>query len=188
MLYVFHLMDSPEAAELRQRGRPAHKAYIALVADRIAFAGPLLGEDGNPAGSLLVIDFLDRDAALAWISEEPFTLSGVYSSRQIHAFQNLWPQRVGFPDAGAASQLLAPCALVLRAVPRRAIFLEVAPADRSPWHDESRWLFAARQTTTSADRSCGCTEQQFVVRFRTDRAQPIGDYEDPERAWDRPWR
>ena len=98
MLFVLHLLDRPESAELRQRLRPEHKAYLALVAERIAFAGPLLRDDGETMiGSLLVIDFASRDAVQAWLADEPFTRAGLYAQTRIHAFANLWPQRAGFP-------------------------------------------------------------------------------------------
>ncbi|NUZ07993.1 YciI family protein [Piscinibacter koreensis] len=98
MLFAFHLMDTPQSAELRLQVRPAHKAYLAEVADRIAFAGPLLDGDAM-VGSLLVIDFPGRAAADAWLSDEPFTRAGVYASAAVHGFANLWPQKVGFPEA-----------------------------------------------------------------------------------------
>jgi hypothetical protein len=47
MIHVLVLMDRPGAADLRARVRPEHKAYLARVADRIAFAGPLLADDGE---------------------------------------------------------------------------------------------------------------------------------------------
>jgi uncharacterized protein YciI len=100
MLYAIHLIDRPEAAALRAQMRPEHKAYLGGVADRIAFAGPLTADDGQAMiGSLLVIDFADRAAALAWLRDEPFTRAGLYASTQLHAYRNLWPQRVGFPEA-----------------------------------------------------------------------------------------
>ena len=100
MLYVFHLIDRADAGDLRTRVRPEHKAYLADVADRIAFAGPLLADDGRTmVGSLLVIEFADREAARGWLDGEPFTRAGLYTSRQVHAFRNLWPQKTGFPDA-----------------------------------------------------------------------------------------
>ena len=99
MLYAFHLIDRPDASEMRARVRPEHKAYLAGVAERIAFAGPLLGGDEQTmVGSLLVVDFIDRAAALAWLAHEPFTRAGLYGQTQVQAFRNLWPQRVGFPD------------------------------------------------------------------------------------------
>jgi uncharacterized protein YciI len=99
MLYAFHLIDRPDAGDLRARVRPEHKAYLAQVADRIAFAGPLTADDGQAmVGSLLVVDFPDRAAALAWLAAEPFTRAGLYGASQVHTFRNLWPQRVGYPE------------------------------------------------------------------------------------------
>lgn len=97
MIYTFILMDRPGAAELRQRVRPEHKAYLAAVADRIAFAGPFTTDDGQQMlGSLLAIDFPSREAAQAWLAAEPFTRGGLYASTAVHAFTNLWPQKAGF--------------------------------------------------------------------------------------------
>ena len=99
MLYALMLIDRPDAGDLRVRLRPEHKAYLAPIAERIAFAGPLLADDGQAMlGSLLVIDFADRAAVQAWLAAEPFTRAGLYGSTQIHAFRNLWPQRIGFPE------------------------------------------------------------------------------------------
>ncbi|WP_454733037.1 MULTISPECIES: YciI family protein [Cupriavidus] len=100
MLFVFHLLDKPGTGELRARVRPEHKAYLGAKADSIAFAGPLLGDDGQTmVGSLLVIDFPSQAEARAWLAAEPFTQAGVYGQSTIHAFANLWPQKVGFPPA-----------------------------------------------------------------------------------------
>ena len=97
MVYAFRLLDKPAATALRQRVRPEHKAYLAQVAGRIAFAGPLTHDDGvTMIGSLLAIDFDSRAAAHAWLADEPFTRAGLYYGVEIHAFVNLWPQKAGF--------------------------------------------------------------------------------------------
>jgi uncharacterized protein YciI len=100
VIFVFHLLDKPDSAALRSTIRPAHKAYLALVADRMAFAGPLLSDDGKTMiGSLLAIDFANREAAEKWQADEPFTRAGVYASSSVLPFTNLWPQKAGFPPA-----------------------------------------------------------------------------------------
>lgn len=100
MIFVFQLLDRVDAAEQRLRIRPEHKAYLAAVADRIAFAGPLTSDDGHTMiGSLLAIDFPDRAAAERWQEDEPFTRSGLYQSAAVMPFINLWPQKAGFPPA-----------------------------------------------------------------------------------------
>jgi uncharacterized protein YciI len=98
VIYMFRLMDKSDGAALRQRVRPEHKAYLAQVAERIAFAGPLTHDDGvTMIGSLLAIDFPSRAAAMAWLAAEPFTCAGLYAGVEVQAFVNLWPQKAGFP-------------------------------------------------------------------------------------------
>lgn len=98
MIFMIRLLDKPQAADLRDRVRPEHKAYLAKVADRLAFGGPLVADDGKTmVGSLLAIDFDDREAAQAWLADEPFTRAGLYASTEVLAFVNLWPQKAGFP-------------------------------------------------------------------------------------------
>ena len=100
MIYVFTLIDKPESQALRQRMRPEHKAYLGVMAERIAFAGPLTTDDGHTMiGSLLAIEFDSRDAAHAWLGAEPFTRAGLYAGTSVHAFVNLWPQKTGFAPA-----------------------------------------------------------------------------------------
>lgn len=100
MIYILTLMDKPDGLSMRLRIRPEHKAYLAAVADRIAFAGPLTADDGQTMiGSVLAIDFESRDAAHAWLASEPFTVAGLYASISVHAFVNLWPQKAGFAPA-----------------------------------------------------------------------------------------
>ena len=100
MIFVFYLLDRPDASSLREAVRPQHKAYLAAVADRIAFAGPLVSDDGQQMlGSLLAIEFDSREAAQRWRQEEPFSRAGLYASVAIHPFLNLWPQKAGFPPA-----------------------------------------------------------------------------------------
>ena len=95
---MLRLLDKPGASALRDAVRPAHKAYLGLVAGRIAFAGPLVADDGaTMVGSLLAVDFPSREAAMAWLADEPFTKAGLYAGTEVHAFVNLWPQKVGFP-------------------------------------------------------------------------------------------
>jgi hypothetical protein len=100
MIYIFQLIDKPGGLPLRLEVRPQHKAYLAAMAERIAFAGPLTTDDGQTMiGSLLAIDFESREAAQAWLADEPFTRAGLYASVSVNAFVNLWPQKAGFPPA-----------------------------------------------------------------------------------------
>jgi uncharacterized protein len=98
MNFVICLLDKPNSTDLRLSIRPAHKAYLSEISDRIAFAGPLMSDDASTMiGSLLVIDFASRSEAAEWLAQEPFTRAGLYASTSIWAFENLWPQNSGYP-------------------------------------------------------------------------------------------
>jgi hypothetical protein len=99
MVYIFFLLDRPDTEALRMTMHSPHRTYLETVADHIAFAGPLLDVKGTMIGSLLAIDFPTEIDARAWLSQEPFTQAGLYASIQIHAFENRWPQKTGFPRA-----------------------------------------------------------------------------------------
>ena len=100
MIFMFYILDKADSPALRAPLRQLHRAYIGQVAERVAFAGPLVTDDGQTIiGSLLALDFPDREAARQWIDGEPYARGGVYQSIQIHAFNNRWAQKTGFPDA-----------------------------------------------------------------------------------------
>lgn len=98
MIFAILLMDRPGTGELRLQIRPEHRAYLGQQAEHIAFAGPLTSDDGDTVlGSLLVMDFPTRAILDEWLSNEPFTKAGVYEKPVIHVFNNMWPQKTGFP-------------------------------------------------------------------------------------------
>ena len=100
MIFAILLMDKPGTEALRIQVRPEHRAYLAKLSDRIAFAGPLTSEDGKrTVGSLLAMDFSERVDLDAWLKDEPFTKAGVYKKPIIHVFNNVWAQKAGFPSA-----------------------------------------------------------------------------------------
>jgi uncharacterized protein YciI len=45
------------------------------------------------------MDFPNKADVEAWLSNEPFTKAGVYEKPVIHAFSNMWEQKVGFPPS-----------------------------------------------------------------------------------------
>jgi len=100
MIFAILLMDHPGTLDLRVQVRPEHRAYLAQLSDRMAFAGPLMSDDGKtPIGSLLAIDFDSREDVEAWLQNEPYTLAGLYEKPVIHLFNNMWAQKMGFPPA-----------------------------------------------------------------------------------------
>ena len=89
--FAIHCIDKPDSLELRMATRPVHLAYIATAVDDILVAGPLLDGDGQPMGSLLIIDFPDRKAAVAFAAGDPYALAGLFASVAVTAWRKVFP-------------------------------------------------------------------------------------------------
>jgi uncharacterized protein YciI len=89
--FAIHCIDKPGTTDLRAATRPDHLAHIDAVADRIVAAGPLLGIDGTPIGSLMIIDFADRKAAIQFAAADPYALAGLFASVAVTAWRKVFP-------------------------------------------------------------------------------------------------
>ena len=89
--FAIHCIDKPDSAELRAATRPEHLAYIGKIVDSVLVAGPLLGLDGAPIGSLLIIDFADRKAAIQFAADDPYALAGLFASVAVTAWKKVFP-------------------------------------------------------------------------------------------------
>lgn len=79
--------------------RAAHLERLkALQAEgRLLLAGPhpaIDADDPGPAGfsgSLIVAEFASREAAIAWVAEDPYCKAGVFSNVTIKPFRKVLP-------------------------------------------------------------------------------------------------
>lgn len=99
MYYAIICEDLPGALPRRLASRPAHVERLkALQAEgRLLLAGPhpaIDADDPGPAGftgSLIIAEFASREAAIAWASEDPYAVSGVYASVTVKPFRKTLP-------------------------------------------------------------------------------------------------
>lgn len=93
--FAIHCIDKPHSAELRAAAREEHLSHLNSVAEKILAAGPLLSLEGQPMGSLLIIDFPDRAAAYRFAAADPYALAGLFASVAVTAWRKVIP-----PDPG----------------------------------------------------------------------------------------
>ena len=87
MLFVFTAFDWPGALERRMQVRPAHLDHPQSEAGRIKVSGPLLDQDEQPIGSLLIIGADDRHAAESFAAGEPYRRQGVLERVEVLAWR-----------------------------------------------------------------------------------------------------
>jgi uncharacterized protein YciI len=87
MLFAIICRDRDGAQEARAANRPAHLDFIDRHRDAVVLAGPMLDGQGNPIGSLLVIDAVGQGAAQAFANADPYAAAGVFAEVEIRPFR-----------------------------------------------------------------------------------------------------
>ena len=87
MLFVITALDRPGALDLRLQVRPAHLDYLKSKAAQIKAGGPLLDENDQPMGSLLIIEADDRAAAEAFVAGDPYRRERLFERVEIRPWR-----------------------------------------------------------------------------------------------------
>ena len=84
-LFAWIGRDGPEGLERRGLHRDAHLANIRPLAEagRVRYAGPLLGEGGDPTGSVIVFEADDLEAAHEFARSDPYFTRGIFADFEI---------------------------------------------------------------------------------------------------------
>lgn len=90
MKFVIIGYDGPEGEAKRKMYRPAHLANLEPLDSegRVILAGPLT----DKTGSLLVLDFENRDEAEQFAKNDPYMVHGVFERVEIHPFLQVFPK------------------------------------------------------------------------------------------------
>lgn len=92
-VFAIHCIDKPLQQALRAATRPDHLAYLESALDQVVVAGPLLDDEGAPIGSMLLMDFPDRRAAVAFAADDPYARAGLFASVAVTAWRQVLPKR-----------------------------------------------------------------------------------------------
>lgn len=85
-------LDRPDGGKRRQELRLAHLEYVAGRQDRIRYGGPILGADGKPFGSVLILAFPDRPALDAHLADDPYFRDGLFEAVIIRETRQVVPE------------------------------------------------------------------------------------------------
>ncbi len=83
MLFALICTDKPDHLQLRLDSRPAHLDWLTGLGASLKAAGPFLGDDGKPSGSLVIIAADDAQAAKALSAKDPYAIAGLFASVDI---------------------------------------------------------------------------------------------------------
>jgi uncharacterized protein YciI len=90
-VFAIHCIDKPYQQALRAATRAEHLAYLSAALETVMLAGPLLDDDGAPIGSMLLVNFPDRKAAVHFAAEDPYARAGLFASVAVTAWRQVLP-------------------------------------------------------------------------------------------------
>jgi uncharacterized protein YciI len=86
MLFVVTAIDKDNALELRLATRDAHFAY-GRETGVVRLGGPFLNAKGDMAGSLIIFEAADLDAAKAWHEGDPYKKAGLFAHSEVRPWK-----------------------------------------------------------------------------------------------------
>lgn len=92
MDFILICKDKPNSGALRQNLRGPHLEFIADKQHLFKFGGPMLDDQNQMKGSLLVMTFPDRAALDAYLAKDPYFTGGLFESVTIHATRQIVPE------------------------------------------------------------------------------------------------
>ncbi|PHP68501.1 hypothetical protein CSC94_00380 [Zhengella mangrovi] len=97
MLFALICNDKPGALQVRLDTRPTHLEWLNGLKDQglVKLAGPFMGADGKPNGSLVVVEAENQSAAEALAARDPYAAAGLFASVEVRP----WTWVVNNPEA-----------------------------------------------------------------------------------------
>ena len=85
MYFAFLCTDKPGALQIRLDTRPEHLVHLETLnaEGRLGFAGPFLGDDGKPNGSLVVVKAETIEEAREIAAADPYAKAGLFAEVQV---------------------------------------------------------------------------------------------------------
>ena len=85
MQFIITAHDGENMLEKRLDIRPLHLEGMTKLGKHILTAGGLLDEEGKPKGSVLVLEFDEREDLDNYIANEPYVLEHVWETVEIQS-------------------------------------------------------------------------------------------------------
>ena len=89
MQYMIKALDIENGLERRMEVRPRHLENMSKVNGKVICAGGLLDDDGKMKGSLMVMEFENKELLDEYLKNEPYIVEGVFKRVFAHTVDSL---------------------------------------------------------------------------------------------------
>lgn len=87
--FIVYRLDREDgkAEAIRAATRPAHREYMSQFGGRVVIGGPILDDEGNACGGMMVIDAEDQAEVERLVAADPFEIAGLSATIHITPFR-----------------------------------------------------------------------------------------------------
>ena len=86
MQFLINAYDGDNMLEKRMEIRPRHLENIDRLGKHVVFAGGRLNDDGNPVGSVMIMEFETKDELDEYLKTEPYIEAKVWDRVDVEPF------------------------------------------------------------------------------------------------------
>jgi len=86
-IFTIYCTDKDNALDIRMTTRPDHLAYLQESGVTLHLGGPLLNDDGQPIGSLLIIEAESDKEAKEFAENDPYAKAGLFKFVEIKPYK-----------------------------------------------------------------------------------------------------
>tara|TARA_S200000501_G_C20228868_1_gene484885 strand:+ start:80 stop:352 length:273 start_codon:yes stop_codon:yes gene_type:complete len=90
MYYSIICYDHNNSSEKRKKLRPKHINYLTKNKNLILFAGPIMDDEDMIIGSLIVINFENKNQVEIFSKNDPYYLGGLFKKVLINKFKKVF--------------------------------------------------------------------------------------------------
>jgi len=91
MFFVIRCIDKQNHLAVRQENRPAHVEYLKSFGAKLFAAGPLLDDNEQMYGSVIILDLPDRSAAESFAGGDPYAQADLFEQVTIDRWNKVLP-------------------------------------------------------------------------------------------------
>ncbi len=90
MPYLIYAIDFENMHDLRESLRAAHRDHLKSEGNKVLASGALLGEEKEVIGGLTLLDTEDRQYALSFAENDPYSKANIRKELQVIYWRKRW--------------------------------------------------------------------------------------------------
>ena len=88
--FIIICEDKKNSLKKRLANREQHLVHLKTLKKNLVLAGPTLNKDGNPNGSILIINSINKEELRKFLDKDPYVKENLFKSILIKNFKKVF--------------------------------------------------------------------------------------------------